>query len=432
MKKAIFIFFVGLLALVQTQVVSARGFPDFTQLVEDIQPSVVSIKVDVRKRGRGIGKAGGSGFIIDSEGHILTNHHVVDNSERVTVKLANGRSFPAKIIGGDLYTDVALLKIDAKGQTLKPLKLGQSASLKVGEWVLAFGAPFNLEQTVTAGIVSAKGRGGVGSPFVPFIQTDVAINSGNSGGPLVNLEGEVVGINSMIYNPMIATGLSFSIPMDLAKSISEQLKKSGAVTRGYLGVQYKAVNQEIADYFELDQVAGALINYVQKDSPAAKAGIKRGDIITKIAGNTIKREQDLHYFIAQVAPGETIELEGFRDGKAKDFKAKLVARDDDLQASRALSSDEDRLGIEVKSLTQSIKQQIGVDEGVIVTRVKAASPAQRAGLQRGDVISEINRNDIESVRDYQRVMKRLKSAKKMLLLVSNGSGSDYRIVYLDR
>lgn len=432
MKKAIFIFFVGLLALVQTQSVSARGFPDFTQLVEDIQPSVVSIKVDVRKRGRGIGKAGGSGFVIDSDGYILTNHHVVDKSDRVTVKLSNGRSFPAEIIGSDLYTDVALLKIDAKGQKLTPLKLGKSSSLKVGEWVLAFGAPFNLEQTVTAGIVSAKGRGGVGSPFVPFIQTDVAINSGNSGGPLVNLDGEVVGINSMIYNPMIATGLSFSIPMDLAKSISEQLKDSGAVTRGYLGVQYKAVNQEIADYFELDQVAGALINYVQKDSPADKAGIKRGDIITKIAGNTIKREQDLHYFIAQVAPGETIELEGFRDGKSKDFKAKLVARDDDLPSSNAPSSDEDRLGVEVKDLTQSIKQQIGFDEGVLVVQVKPGSPAQRAGLKRGDVISEVNRNNVKSVRDYNRVMRGLKSTKKMLLLVSNASGSDYRIVYLDR
>lgn len=430
MKKSLAFIGLWLVALMASSQVQAERFPDFTQLVENIQPSVVSIKVDVRQRGRAIGKAGGSGFIIDQEGHILTNHHVVNNSDRVSVKLHNGREYRAKIIGSDQFSDVALIKIDAEDLQLKPVKVGSSRGLKVGEWVLAFGAPFNLEQTVTAGIVSAKGRGEVGSPFVPFIQTDVAINSGNSGGPLINLDGEVVGINSMIYNPMISSGLSFSIPIDLADSVSKQLASNGKVIRGYLGVGYEEVDQGVVDYFELPTVGGALINNVQADSPAAKAGIKRGDIITEVDGNRVKNHQDLPYFIAQIAPGSKIKLKGYRDGKATDFLAKLVAREFNGQQLPA-ESEENRLGIEVNNIGNGIRQQLGVDSGVVVTKVEPGSPAQRARIKEGDIISEINRNEISDTNDFYKLLNDLKSANKLLILVTDQTGSDYRIVYLN-
>lgn len=407
----------------------AERFPDFTKLVEKIQPSVVSIKVDVRQRGRGIGKAGGSGFIIDDNGHILTNHHVVNNSDKVSVKLNNGREYEAKIIGSDEFSDVALIKIDAKGLDLKPVKIGSSRSLKVGEWVLAFGAPFNLEQTVTAGIVSAKGRGEVGSPFVPFIQTDVAINSGNSGGPLINLDGEVVGINSMIYNPMISSGLAFSIPIDLADSVGDQLAKNGEVIRGYLGVGYEEVDQGVVDYFELPTVGGALINNVQDDSPAQKAGIKRGDIITEVDGNRVKNHQDLPYFIAQIEPGSKIKLKGYRDGRTQSFTAKLVAREFNGQ-QQPVQLDENRLGVEVKGLGNGVRQRLGIDKGVVVTNVEPGSPAQRAAIRVGDIITELNRRDINNTNDFYKALRDFKKANKLLILVTNQSGSDYRIVYL--
>ncbi|WP_195758337.1 trypsin-like peptidase domain-containing protein [Kangiella sp. HZ709] len=429
MKKIslLLVMLVGLFAL--TGNVKAERFPDFTKLVEEIQPSVVSIKVDVRQRGR-IGQAGGSGFIIDKDGHILTNHHVVANSDKVAVKLNSGREYQAKIIGSDQFSDVALIKIDPKGLNLQPVKIGSSRTLKVGEWVLAFGAPFNLEQTVTAGIVSAKGRGEVGSPFVPFIQTDVAINSGNSGGPLINLDGEVVGINSMIYNPMISTGLSFSIPIDLADSVSDQLAANGQVIRGYLGVGYEEVDQGVVDYFELPTVGGALINNVQADSPAKKAGIERGDIITEVDGNRIKSHQDLPYFIAQIEPGSKVKLKGYRNGKSKNFFAELVAREATGQQLPA-ASEENRLGIEVNNIGNGIRQQLGVESGVVVTQVEPGSPAQRAGIKQGDIISELNQRQIEDTNDFNKALEDFRRANKLLILITDASGSDYRIVYLN-
>ncbi len=417
-----------LLSLLATPA-KAERFSDFTKLVEEIQPSVVSIKVDIRQRGRAIGKAGGSGFIIDTKGHILTNHHVVNNSDRVSVKLHNGREYDAKIIGSDALTDVALIKIDAGDLKLKSVELGSSRDLKVGEWVLAFGAPFNLEQTVTAGIVSAKGRGGVGSPFVPFIQTDVAINSGNSGGPLINLAGEVVGINSMIYNPMVSTGLSFSIPIDLADSVGQQLASNGEVIRGYLGVRYEEVDAGMVDYFELPTVGGALINHVEPESPAAKAGIKRGDIITEIDGNRVKNHQDLPYFIAQMEPGSNVKLNGYRNGKDTSFTAKLVAREFNGRTISA-ESDENRLGIEVKNIGNGARQQLGIDTGVIVAKVEPGSPAQRSGISQGDVISEINGVEIGNTNQFYKVLNQFKTASKLLVLITSQSGSDYRVIYL--
>lgn len=433
MKKNILLSIASLITLLGTILTSstsqASGFPDFTQLVEDIQPSVVSIKVDVRQKGR-IGKASGSGFIIDNKGHILTNHHVINNSDQVSVKLHNGREYKATIVGSDELSDVALIKIDNKGLDLRPIKIGNSRELKVGEWVLAFGAPFSLEQTVTAGIVSAKGRGGVGSPFVPFIQTDVAINSGNSGGPLINLNGEVVGINSMVYNPMISSGLSFSIPIDLADSVGDQLQAHGKVIRGFLGVTYEEVDQDMVEYFNLPQIGGALINHVQPKSPAEKAGIKRGDIITEIEGNRVKRHEDLPYFIAQIAPGSKIGMKGFREGKLKTYKAVLATNEFGSQAVQQQERLDDRLGVEVNNISRDIREQLGLNSGVMVSKVEPGSSAQRAGFKRGDIISEINRNDIADVDDYIKVMNNLKRANKLLILVTNQNGSDYRIVYL--
>ena len=416
--------------LVPVQSAIAATFPDFTELVENVQPSIVSIKVDIKQRGRTIGKAGGSGFIIDDEGYILTNHHVIDNSDKVSVKLSNGREYEAKIIGSDAGSDVALLKITPKNVDLKPIKLGNSTNLKVGEWVLAFGAPFNLEQTVTAGIVSAKGRGGVGSQFVPFIQTDVAINRGNSGGPLVNLKGEVVGINSMVFNPMISSGLSFSIPIDLADSVSKQLQETGKVVRGYLGVGYEAVDQDVADYLELPEVNGALINNVAKDSPADEAGIKPRDVIVEIEGNKIKQHQDLPFYIAQIAPGTKVEIKAYRDGKLKTFETTLVSREGSLSVNQQ-NSDDNILGLEVLPLENSIKERLGINFGVLVNSVEPGSPAQRAGIEQGDIILEIDRVAIATLDQFNRQVAKLENARKALVLISRaGVGSDYLVLDL--
>lgn len=421
----VFVYFV-LAAAFSSQAKSA--FPDFTELVEKVQPSIVSIQVDVVRWGRVAGRSGGSGFIIDDEGYILTNHHVVENGNKVKVKLFNGREFNAEIVGSDANTDVALLKIKPGKQKLSALKLGTADVLKVGEWVLAFGAPFNLEQTVTAGIVSAKGRGEVGSQYVPFIQTDVAINRGNSGGPLVNLKGEVVGINSMIFNPMISSGLSFSIPIDLANNVRQQLLDSGVVNRGYLGVQFGPIDQDKADAFGLKEIGGSLVTRVYPDSAADKAGIQEGDVVIAVDGKPVFKAQDLPYYIGQKMPGDKAKLKIVRNGKERTVEAVLT---DGAGQITSIDTGTNQLGIRVQALRDDLQEAYGIRHGVVVSEVMDKSPAAEAGIQTGDIIQKLHRTPIRSVDDYQAALADLPKQGKVAVLVARpGRGSDFLVIEL--
>ncbi|NVK21080.1 MAG: Do family serine endopeptidase [Kangiellaceae bacterium] len=425
MKRFIAIILFSVLALPTGKLIAA-GFPDFTQLVEDVQPSIVSIKVDVKRWGRVAGRSGGSGFIIDNDGLILTNHHVINNGDRVLVKLHTGREYEAEVLGSDADTDVALLKINPKGLNLKSLKLGSTDKLKVGEWVLAFGAPFNLEQTVTAGIVSAKGRGEVGSQYVPFVQTDVAINRGNSGGPLVNLKGEVVGINSMIFNPMLSTGLSFSIPIDLADNVREQLLKDGRVNRGFLGVFFGNIDQDKADALGLADVGGALITGVAEGQPADKAGLKPGDVVVAIDGKSVRQAQDLPYYVGQMAPGDKVNLKVFRDGNEKTIKVTLGSNGNSVASVRAGESE---LGLSVTGLSEDLREAYGISRGVLVSEVADGSPAQRAGIRQGDVIQKLHRTSIRNLNDYRSALGDLPEKGKVAVLIARpGQGSDFVVM----
>ena len=408
----------------------AESFPDFTKLVEKVQPSVVSVKVEVKRWGRVVGRGGGSGFVVDEKGYILTNHHVIDGAETPVVKLYNGREFDAKVVGSDANTDVALLKIDAGDIELEALNIGTTKDLKVGQWVLAFGAPFNLEHTVTAGIVSAKGRGEVGSQYVPFIQTDVAINRGNSGGPLLNLDGEVVGINSMIFNPMISSGLSFSIPIDLADNVRQQLMKDGKVNRGFLGVRFGPIDQDKADAFGLDNVGGALVTMVQEGKAADKAGIKAGDVVIAVDGKTVRKAQDLPFYIGQMPAGEEVELTLVRNGEEETVEVTLGSANGEFAANSDTGKQE--LGIAVTALTPDLKEATGIEQGVIIRDVERDSPAARAGLNQGDIIQKMHRTVVRNPEDFQEAVASLpEKGKVAVLIVRPGVGSDFLVIELD-
>lgn len=408
----------------------ANSFPDFTKLVDKVQPSVVSVKIEVKRWGRVVGRGGGSGFIVDEKGYILTNHHVVDGADTPVVKLYNGREFDAKVVGSDANTDVALLKIDAGDLDLKALEIGTTKDLKVGQWVLAFGAPFNLEQTVTAGIVSAKGRGEVGSQYVPFIQTDVAINRGNSGGPLINLDGEVVGINSMIFNPMISSGLSFSIPIDLADNVRQQLLKDGKVNRGFLGVRFGPIDQDKADAFGLEHVGGALVTMVQRGKAAEQAGIKPGDVVIAVDGKRVRKAQDLPFYIGQMPAGEEVELTIVRNGDEQVIEVTLSDANGQFTANS--DSGKQELGIAVTALTPDLKEATGIDQGVIIRDVERDSPAARAGLSQGDIIQKLHRTTIRNPEDFQEAVASLPDKGKVaVLIVRQGVGSDFLVIELE-
>ena len=427
---------------------STQALPDFASIVAQNGAAVVNISVSgtgrtssngpqidpsspfdefFRKyhgRGQGHGQqpsetpvqGQGSGFIISADGIVLTNAHVVAEAKEVTVKLTDRREFTAKVVGLDKATDVAVLKIE--GKNLPTVKLGDSRKSRVGEWVLAIGSPFGLENTVTAGIISSKSRSLPGDGYVPFIQTDVAINPGNSGGPLFNLAGEVIGINSQIYSRSGGyQGLSFAIPIETARRVEEQLLSTGKVSRGRLGVGIQELNSSLADSFGLDKVQGALVNSVEKGSPADKAGVKAGDVILKLNGNAIAASYELPALVSEIKPGAKARLEVWRDGKARNLDVTVGEFPSPGVATAAPAARaEGRLGLAVRPLTAEEKKQAEVSNGVVVENV--SGPAARAGIEAGDVILRANSTEIANAEALRAQVA--KAGKRVVLLVQRG------------
>lgn len=427
------------------------GLPDFTELVEEAVPAVVNIRVtqfgdrvtpgtenphdpeqmpEFFRRffdtpgAPGYGtpdrQGAGSGFIIESDGYIMTNHHVVENADEIIVRLADRREFEAELIGSDPLSDTALLKIDAGD--LPTLKLGHSETLRPGEWVVAIGSPFNFEQSVTAGIVSAKGRSTNQQQYVPFIQTDVAINRGNSGGPLLNMDGEVVGINSWILSSGGGyMGLSFSIPIETASAAVSQLREHGKVERGLLGVQVGAVSREMAEALDLDRPVGALVNDVTAGSAAEKAGIQPGDVILAFNGVTVEAWSDLPPLVGANPPGTRAEVLLSRNGKEERVKVTLDALEAD-EAGNLLSSDTESrqsnaLGLQVEPISEDMRRAMGdPDGGVVVARVESDA-AYRAGIRQGDVILMINSQKIDDMDAFDAAVKDVPEGKAVALRV---------------
>ena len=417
---------------------------DFSQIVQRYGPAVVNISVsgmkkvadaevpgldpndpfyEFFKRFQGPNGGGprempvrgeGSGFIVDPNGVILTNAHVVRDAKDVTVKLTDRREFRAKVLGSDPKTDVAVLKIDAKNLPVVPL--GSARDLKVGEWVLAIGSPFGFENSVTAGVVSAKGRSLPDDGFVPFIQTDVAVNPGNSGGPLFNTRGEVVGINSQIFSRTGGyQGLSFAIPIDVATRVRDQIAATGKASHARLGVAIQEVNQTLADSFKLDKPEGALVSNVEKGGPADKAGLQPGDVIRKVNGTPIVASGDLPALIGQATPGEKVTLEIWRQGKPEEITAKLG--DASEKVASAAQADEKvakgRIGLALRPLEPQERREAGVDGGLLVEGT--GGPAAMAGVQPGDVLVAVNGTPVKSVEQVRAALA--KSDKSVALLI---------------
>ena len=428
-----------------------RNLPDFVSLVKKIGPSVVNIATtQVRKPAQGIPspfggdqrfnefwerffggqlpgppqrqRGLGSGFIINPDGTIITNNHVVDGADKIVVTLADGESFDAKVLGKDQKSDIAILKIDAK-QKLTAAPLGDSDQLEVGEWVLAIGNPFGLDHSVTTGIVSAKGRHIGAGPYDSFIQTDASINPGNSGGPLVDLRGEVVGINTAIFSQSGGNiGIGFAIPANLAKELVPQLKDKGKVVRGYLGVTIQKVTSDIAATMGLKNESGALVADVAESGPAERAGIKTGDVIVEFNGKAIKDSIDLPLEVARVAPGKTVQVKILRDNKPSNVPVKIGEMTDSEVVAESRQGD---FGMTVQPVTPAMAQSLGLEraEGLLVSSVKPGSAADEAGLRRGDVITEINRRPVRDMADYKREISSAESGKSILFLVKRDRGS---------
>lgn len=373
--------------------------------------------------------SGGSGFVISSDGYILTNHHVIDGADEVTVRLRDRRELVATVVGSDRDTDIALLKVDATG--LPAATLGDSDKLKPGQWVLAIGSPFGLEETVTAGIVSSVGRTlGNDQRYVPFIQTDVAINRGNSGGPLFNLAGEVVGINSQIFSTSGGSiGLSFSIPIDTAKSVVEQLRTKGRVSRGVIGVQIQNIDRDRAEALGLPRPAGALVAEIQPGSAAEKAGVRVGDVITSFNGREIGDSSELPPMVGATAPGTRATLGVFRDGRSLNVPVTVAELGGGNTAAASAGNAGGQpgaasaLGIAVRDLTAEQRHQLGVgDEGVLVERVTGQAAA-RAGIQPGDVVLAVGRQRIRAAADFERAAGAARAGQAIMLLVRRGDAN---------
>jgi serine protease Do len=366
----------------------------------------------------------GSGFIINREGYIVTNNHVVENASDIKVSLSDKEEFDAKVVGRDPKTDVALIKIEAK-KDLPAAALGDSSKLRVGEWVMAIGNPFGLGHTLTTGIVSAKGRIIGAGPYDDFIQTDASINPGNSGGPLFNMSGEVVGINTAI----IATGqgIGFAIPVNVAKELLVSLRDKGRVVRGWLGVQVQRVTPELAKSFGLNRERGALVADVMPNTPAERAGIERGDVIIEFNGRKIEEMNDLPRIVANVSPGSEVPVKLMRKGQERTVRVKVDEMKEERVAAAGSGTIEESLGMTVQELTPEIARNLGMSDtkGIVVTNVEENSPADTAGIQRGDVILEMNQRKIDSLKDYQAALGRVSGADSLLLLVRRGNNVLY-------
>lgn len=453
-------------------VAQVRSLPDFTELVEQVGPSVVNIrtleKVAARPgAGNGTGeeemleffrrfglpmpniprqtprpnrpapqeeeqpRGVGSGFILSANGLIMTNAHVVDGADEVLVTLTDKREFKAKIIGADKRSDVALVKIEATG--LPAVKVGDVSRLKVGEWVMAIGSPFGLDNTVTAGIVSAKQRDT--GDYLPLIQTDVAINPGNSGGPLINMRGEVVGINSQIYSRSGGSmGISFSIPMDEAVRVSEQLRATGHVTRGRIGVQIGQVTKEVAESIGLGKAQGALVRSVEVGAPAEKAGVEAGDIITRFDGKVVEKSSDLPRMVGGTKPGTRSSLTVFRRGSSKELTVTIAEIEADKPVKKSAVKEEkakassagQAIGLAVSELTDAQKKELKIKGGV---KVEAATEAAaRAGLREGDVIVQIDNVEVSSLREFELIVSKLDKNKAMNVLFRRGEWAQYAVI----
>ena len=424
--------------------------PDFSQLVQQYGPAVVNISVNATApAAQGVPqrpfdendpffesfkrfqmpmpqdrmpKHGmGSGFIVGADGYILTNAHVVANATDLTVKLSDRRELKAKVIGADRRTDVALLKVDATG--LPTVKLGDPGSVKPGEWVVAIGSPFGLESSVTAGVVSATGRALPDSSYVPFIQTDVAVNPGNSGGPLFNMAGEVIGINSQIFSRTGGyQGVSFAIPIDVALDVKNQLVAHGRVVRGRLGVTVQEMSQPLASSFGMKTATGALVSSIEKDSPAERAGLKAGDVVLKLDGKPIEHSGEFARRIAEMKPGTRSTLALWRDGGAKEV-AITVGEAQDPQVAEASGTTEapGKLGVAVRPLTSAERKETGGKDGLVVESVSGA--AARAGIRRGDVILAVNGTAVTNVGELRSLVD--KSGKSIAVLVQREDAQIY-------
>ncbi len=428
---------------------------DFSQLAEDARPAVVNIRTVKTIQGGGrvfnhffgqpfderdffrqftnpFNRRGpsrdykenslGSGFIIDRKGYIVTNYHVIDGADEIQVKMYNDKEYAATVVGGDPKTDLALIKIDAKG--LVPLKLGSSDDLKVGTWVVAIGSPFGLEQTVTAGIVSAKGRILGSGPYDDFIQTDASINPGNSGGPLLNMDGEVIGINTAIIKS--GQGIGFAIPSDLARGIVKQLQDSGSVTRGWLGVAIQDVTPELAQYYGIKATGGALVAQVYDDNPAQKGGIKPGDIIVKVNDAQIKSSHDLSSAIAGFGVGEKVVVTYIREGQTRQSTVTLDRRNDDDRLAVGAHNGFDDLGMRFASTTDEAARPYGYDskvKGIVVVEIEPGSKADQAGIREGDLLKEVNHRPIETQKQYLKAMETVGKGELFQLLFRRGNVS---------
>ena len=422
----------------------------FSRLAETVSPAVVNIRTEKTMKGGGrvyrhfspgpFGKEDpfqdffkrffgddqerefkqrslGSGFIIDRQGYIVTNNHVVENADKIKVKLKDGEEYDAEVVGRDPNTDLALIRIKAQ-KDLPVLRQGDSDALKVGQWVVAIGSPFGFEQTVTAGIVSAKGRVIGSGPYDDFIQTDASINPGNSGGPLINMDGEVVGINTAIIAS--GQGIGFAIPINMAKGIISQLKRSGEVTRGWLGVGIQPLSKEMADYYGLKNGQGVLVTNVFEGDPADRAGIKTRDIILEVDGKQIADSRDLTRTVAGLNVGETVRIKVLRDGSEKTLTATIAKRDDTKIAGlRPEKRTADELGIRVSELSPEMRQRFDLadGEGVIVVAVDNGGKGADAGVQVGDIIKEINHQKIDRVKDYQEVLAEIKTGEVINMFI---------------
>ena len=366
----------------------------------------------------------GSGFIIDGDGLILTNNHVVEKADEIKIKIENGKEYDAKVVGRDPKTDIALVRVQPDPDFPKPAELGDSDAIRVGDWVMAVGNPFGLGNTVTAGIISAKGRVIGAGPYDDFLQTDAAINPGNSGGPLFNMAGEVVGINTAIVAQ--GQGIGFAIPVNVAKDLIPQLK-GGKVIRGWLGIMIQDLTPELAESFGTKQTKGIIVADVVADGPADKAGIKRGDLVTALNGKPIDSTHMLSRMVAATAPNTQLTLQVIRDGKPKDIKVTIGTMPDETEAGQAVKK-ESSWGITVQNITPEIARRFGWDEneqGVVISEVQPGSPAGESRLRSGDLIKEVNRQKVQNIRDYNQALQKQKKGETLLLLVKRGQNTFY-------